>query len=143
MAMRCVAFASFCFCVVAPFAVSTMPAQAGGAYYGARHYAGGVYGSPNGDYVWYSSSCCYRKIVRHERSVRYERVYGGGGYYGAGYYGGGYYDEPYYAPSRYYGRAYGYGYDRGPRRYVDYGRGYYSGSRGVCYRAGAYVTVCN
>ncbi|HET7598236.1 MAG TPA: hypothetical protein VFK15_14990 [Burkholderiales bacterium] len=112
-----------------------MPAQAGGGYYGARYYAGGVYGSPAGDYVWYSSSCCYRKIVRHERSVRYERVHAGGAYYG----GAGYYDPPpYYAPSRYYDRPYRYGY------YVDYGRSYYGSPRGVCYTAGAYgITICN
>ena len=30
--------------------------------------AGGYYGQ---DRVWHSESCCYRKIVRHERSVRY------------------------------------------------------------------------
>ena len=35
--------------------------------------------------VWYSSHCCFRKIVRHERSVFFERLYQP--YYHHGYYG--------------------------------------------------------
>lgn len=131
--MRRVAFALLCSCVLVSIPLLSIPAQAGG------YYAGGGY---SGDTVWYSSSCCYRKIVRHERSVRYEPVYGENGYYGSGYYGRPY---PYYAPRRYYGRPYRYGYyDLGPRRYVNYGPGYYSGPRGICYTAGPYGgTVCN
>jgi hypothetical protein len=143
MVMRRVVFALFCFCVLAAFAIPSIPAQAGGYYSGGGYYGSGYYGQPSyGDQVWYSSSCCYRKIVRHERSVRYEPVFGGNGYYGSGYYGRPY---PYYAPRHYYGRPYRYGYyDLGPRRYVNYGPGYYSGPRGICYTAGPYGgTVCN
>jgi len=28
-------------------------------------------GEYGGRYVWYSSDCCYQKVVRHERDVRY------------------------------------------------------------------------
>jgi hypothetical protein len=55
--------------------------------YGRSYYAPRRYGQ-----VWYSSSCCYRRVERHERSVYYVPAYGGG-YYRDGYYGyrGGYY----------------------------------------------------
>jgi hypothetical protein len=64
-------------------------AQAGD-YYGGSSYAPRHYGQ-----VWYSSSCCYRRVVRHERSVYYVPAYGGG-YYSDRHYGyrGGYYGPP-------------------------------------------------
>lgn len=30
-----------------------------------------VAGEYGGRYVWYSADCCYQKVVRHERDVRY------------------------------------------------------------------------
>lgn len=36
-----------------------------------------------GRYVWYSGSCCYQKIVRHERDVRYVPLGGHAAPYGA------------------------------------------------------------
>lgn len=72
-----------------------------GDYYGGGYYGGGYRSS--GENVWYSSSCCYRKVVRHERTVHYVRndgYYGGG--YRDGYYGGSAYRSSYYvAPRRY------------------------------------------
>jgi hypothetical protein len=47
-------------------------------YYGPRH---GYYGRGP---VWYSSSCCYRRVVRYERSVHYAPVYSDRGYYDDG-----------------------------------------------------------
>ncbi len=61
--MRAVAFTAFCaflFALVMPAA----PARAGG-------YGIGVHGP---GYVWYSSSCCYRRVVRHQREVFYVRA---------------------------------------------------------------------
>jgi hypothetical protein len=94
--------------------------------------------------VSYSTDCCYRKIIRHWRSVRYERVYEpprrryyprryGETYYGPNYrYSDDYYpprryvDETHYAPRRsvsetYYEprRSVSESYYR-PRRYADY-----------------------
>ena len=40
--------------------------------------------------VWYSSDCCYKKVVRHERSVHYRRI-DNDGYYDRP----SYYDQPY------------------------------------------------
>jgi len=54
--MRAIAFAAFCLCSLS---LGLGPAQAGG-------YGGGA--------VWYSSSCCYQKIVRHRRDVFYARA---------------------------------------------------------------------
>jgi hypothetical protein len=53
--MRRVAFVMLCSCVLA-FGLLGGPAKAGGY---------------ETNYVWYSSSCCYQKVVRHQRSVRY------------------------------------------------------------------------
>jgi len=61
--MRIIAFAGFCACLFA-FALPAAPAQAGG-------YGIGVHGP---GHVWYSSSCCYRRVVRHEREVFYVRA---------------------------------------------------------------------
>ena len=71
--MRRIASAVLCSCVLVSFGSLASPAKAGG-YYG-------------NDQVWYSASCCYGKVVRHTRSVRYVPA-GGYGYgydYGYGY----------------------------------------------------------
>ena len=60
--MRAVAFAGSCACLLA-FGLPAAPAQAGG--YGVDVQGPG--------YVWYRSSCCYRRVVRHERRVFYVR----------------------------------------------------------------------
>lgn len=78
--------------------------------------------------VSHSSSCCYRKVVRIVRTVRYVRVDDG---YRHGYYAprhrSSYYGTPY--RSTYYGEPYrsAYDYDR-PYRYD--GGGYYGGYYG-------------
>ena len=56
--MRGIAFVALCSCVLVLGGLSG-PVKAGD------------YGS---DHVWYSSGCCYQKIVRHERDVRYLRA---------------------------------------------------------------------
>lgn len=116
--MRRVAFAVLCSFLFASVVIFASPATAGGyyggGYYGDGYYGGGYYGGGyhGGGYyghyphVWYSSRCCYRKIIRHERIVHFERLY-------RPYYHG-YYGEPhvgYYAPHRYVDYGYGpYGY---------------------------------
>jgi len=118
--MRQFAFAVLCSCLLLSLGLFSAPAQAG------DYYGGGYYGHRGN--VWYSSSCCYRKVVRHERSVRYVRTYDEGSYYRSGYdrpYRHGYYDRP-YRSRYYYGES---------RRY--YGGGYYTGDAGYgdgCYR---------
>ena len=85
-----------------------------GAYYGHRYYRGGYYGHRyySGGYyhrnrhVWYTSHCCYRKVVRHSRSVHYEPVYRGYSYYRRPYYRSYYYGRPYSYRYGYYGRSY-------------------------------------
>lgn len=109
--MRRIAFAVLCSCVLVSISF-VAPAKAGDyredSYYRNRH-------SGN---VWYSSDCCYKKIVRHERSVRYvpvdeERRYERHGYYDRPYRSSSYYDttrsysEGSYAPRRY-DSSYGY-----------------------------------
>lgn len=73
--------------------------------------------------VYYSSSCCYKKVVRHETTSRYVRVDED-----RSYYRGGYYDRP-YRSSSYYDRPRRYVDDNyyAPRRYVGYDNGGYSG----------------
>jgi hypothetical protein len=100
---------------LACLAVFSAPAKAGDYYDGYRR----------GD-VWYTSSCCYRKVVRHVRIVRYVRVepYDRYGYYARphdlgsrpyiGYPHVGYYDRPWR-------RIYRYGYYRA--RYAGYADG--------------------
>ncbi len=56
-------FAALCLCAFA-LTLPAAPAQAGG-------YGIGVHGP---GYVWYSSSCCYRRVVRHQRDVFYVRA---------------------------------------------------------------------
>lgn len=118
--MRRIAFAVLCSCVLVSISFVTSPAKAGDynedGYYRHRH-------SGN---VWYSSSCCYKKIVRHERSVRYvpvdeERRYERHGYYDRPYRSSSYYD----APRRYVDDSYA------PRRYDSYSG--YSSYADSCY----------
>ncbi|MGC1465145.1 MAG: hypothetical protein WA792_05380 [Pseudolabrys sp.] len=104
-------------CLLAAAGTWSDSAKAGEyGYYGDgyhRHYSGNV---------WYSSNCCYRRVVRH--SAHYEHLYGDGyyprhgyydspyrsSYYGPSYRSGGYYGRPYYGDSyRPRGYAYGYG----------------------------------
>src|SRR5262245_17081400 len=68
---------------------------AAGEYFYGNGGGYGGYGSYGGGNVWYSSSCCYRKVVKHVRRVAYVRSFGDGYYaprYRSSYYdGGGYY----------------------------------------------------
>lgn len=110
------ALAVLCTCVLFALGAFAGPAQAGGY----RYYDDGYYPRRHHGDVWYSSKCCYKKIIRHVRSVRYVRIdpYRRHGHYGPyrpwreGYYG---------QPSGYYGRPASYTevyVDGPPRRYV-------------------------
>ncbi len=144
--MRGIAFALLCALGLGSLALASSPAQAGNyGYYGdgyyLRHHYSHVGYRPYYRHrhrhtrVWYTSSCCYRKVVRHTRSVHYQRLYEGEGYpdYGRSYHRS-YYSRPNY--TGYYGRRYRYSgyygypyhrpyysdYVRRPYRYYD--RGY-------------------
>ena len=98
--MRRIVFAVLSACVLVALGVLASPAKAG------DYYEGGYQRHRHADNVWYSSKCCYRKVVRHERSVRYvredyDRPYHRNGYYDRPRYRSSYYDRPYYR-SRYY-----------------------------------------
>jgi hypothetical protein len=121
-------------CVLTPFGIAAGPANAG------EYYDDGYYRKADND--WYTSHCCYRKIVRHERSVHYQRVDDEAPYYRHSYYVRPYYERSYYnrpyrsyyeRPYRsYYDRSYRSGdYDQRPRQYVDYS---YSSSNDTGYR---------
>lgn len=97
--MRRVLLGVLCCCALASFAVLNGPAKAGD-YDGHR--------SSSASRVWYTSSCCYRKIVRHVTRVRYVRVRPHRYYYGD-------YGRRYRTTS--YERPYGY-YRTWPRRRV-------------------------
>ena len=110
-------------CVLISLAILTGPAKAGDyyddGYYRQRHSSS-----------WSSSDCCYKKIVRHERSVHYRRLN----------------DESYYDRPRYDERPYrrSYTYDT-PRRYYDnrhydnrYSRSSYYGSNYSSYADSCY-----
>ncbi len=90
-----------------------------GYYRRHRHY------SSRNRSVWYTSNCCYRQVVRHSRSVRYERTYRDYSYYRRPYRHA-YYSDYYTRPYRYYS-------DRRP-----YYRSAYSGYYGWRYRARPY-----
>ena len=140
--MHRIALAVLGFCVlVLASSLTSNPAAAGEYYRGHAGYSRGN--------VWYSSSCCYRKVVKHVRKVRYVRVDDGyrQGYYAPprnqSYYGGGpyrstVYSEP-YRGAYYTGRPYRYdggGYDGGASGYrVGYGGSYggYAGGYGSSY----------
>jgi hypothetical protein len=67
--MRRFSFILLSACLLGSLAIASLPAKAGDYYedgYGYRHR--------HSSNVWYSSNCCYRKVVRHERRVRYVRV---------------------------------------------------------------------
>lgn len=106
-------------CAFVPFGMLVDPANAG------EYYDGGYYRRHDTDNDWYSSHCCYRKIVHHERSVHYERVENEARYYRHSYYDRPYYERPYYERSyfdrSYYERPYrsSYYYEK-PTRYLDY-----------------------
>lgn len=127
------AFAVLSSCVLLALATLSAPAQAGD-YYGDGYYRGGYYRTGGGYYdgghrgyyaprysgrsVWYTSNCCYRKVVRH--SAHYERIYREG-YYDRPYRSG-YYDRPY--RDGYYGRPYRSSYYEQPYRQTYYDRPY-------------------
>jgi hypothetical protein len=102
------------------------------------YYEDGYYGRRHADNVWYSSNCCYRKTVRHERSVRYVRNdyddyerrgdYDRPSYYGRSYRSSYYYDTPRrYDDYSYRSRRYDdYSYSYTPRRYASYDYSAYS-----------------
>lgn len=111
--------AVLCLSVLAFLGVA-VPAKAGDYY--DNGYRSSGYGN-----VYYSSSCCYKKVVRHQTTSRYVRVdedrsyYRGGGYYDQSYRSSSYYDQPRrYVDDNYYA----------PRRYVGYDNGGYSGYSG-------------
>lgn len=110
------ASAVLCTCVLLIFGAYVESAHAGGYRdygdgYAPRYRGGGegYYPRYNRGNVWYSSKCCYKKIVRHVREVRYVRTepYRRYGYEGS------------YRPWR---EGYSGGYDRRPWRRGYYGR---------------------
>ena len=143
--MRRIAPALLTAFLLAAFSLLTSPAKAGDYehYDGGGYYSDGSYGdsyySDVGYYghrfnddgysyrhrhygnTWTTSSCCYRKVVRHtawyERTYR-QAYYDGDGYYRHRHYGD--YDRPYY--HRHYGDYYRPYYHR---YYGDYYRRYY------------------
>jgi hypothetical protein len=113
---------------------AVVPAKAGdyysngygnGGYYNGYRNGGYYNGYRNGGYgnVYYSSRCCYQKVIRHETTSHFVRLDEGGSYYG----GNGYYGRP-YRSSYYYDRP----------RYIGYGNGGYSGYSGYS----AYAQSC-
>jgi hypothetical protein len=126
--MRRIVFAILCGCVLVSLGVLTSPVKAG------DYYEDGYSRHRHSSNVWYSDNCCYRKIVRHERSVRYEReddepVYERRGYYDRPYRSSRYYD----APRRYVNDSYV------ARRYVNDGDYGYSGYAGYA----SYADTCS
>jgi hypothetical protein len=142
--MRRIAFALLSVFLLASFGFPISPAKAGDYDYSGDGYSGGgYYGHRYSDVgyrhryyddgyyrrhrsVWYTSSCCYRKVVRHTRSVRYERLYDDHSYYRRPYYRSYYYGRPYRYDSGYYHRPYYHRYDSGYYGYS--GRPYYRAS---------------
>jgi hypothetical protein len=107
--------------VAGSLAALGVPASAG-SYYRDRYVGHAYHGSHSN--VWYTSSCCYRKIVRHVRSVRYVRIHRHRAYYRRGYrryYGDGYYVRPYRTHYHY------------RRPYVVRNVGYYDSVSQACY----------
>jgi hypothetical protein len=119
--MRRLASAFLSACLLIGLSLLARPAQAGDYYYGEGYYPHGYYGDyyrPHRHHhasVWYSSSCCYRKVVRHVTTVHYERVDEGYPYYRHPYYRG-YHEHPYYRHPYYEGYNY--------RPYRHYSLGY-------------------
>ena len=107
-----IAYVILCSCLLVFTVLLAGPARAGdyrdGYYrdgYNSGRYYRSRYHRARHPRVWYSSNCCYRKIVRHVRSVRYVRVRPRHRYYGR------YYNRPRYRVSYY---------DVPPRRYDGY-----------------------
>ena len=133
-----IAFALALSIFLLPLGAMNTPAKAGD-YYGNGD---GYYRRHSGD-VWYSSNCCYRKVVRH--SAHYERTYGDDyygrrSYYSEPSYRSTYYDRPYRSSysdsyysrpyrSSYYSDGYRSSYYGNGYRSSYYGRPYYSSSR--------------
>lgn len=107
------AFAILFSCVLLALGSFVSPVSAGGGFdgYNERYrdgyyprYRDGYYPRRRPGRVWYSSDCCYKKIVRHERTSRYVRIHRQHRY--------GYYAPPYrpyrtyrpYRPYSYYSR---------------------------------------
>ena len=107
--MRRILLGMLCTCMFAFFSIVPGPAKAGDYYYGYHH-------PRSASRVWYTSSCCYRRIVRHvtTSSVRYVRI--------RPYRYSNWRRYRYYRPWRYYHyRTYDYGHRYWPRRtYRDY-----------------------
>jgi hypothetical protein len=156
--MRRIAFAFLCSCLLIPLGLVATPARAGDYYSGGGYYGDGYYRTrhyddyyrPRRHYggTWYTSKCCYRRVVRH--SAYYERTYRSS-YYDDGYYRrsyrSGYYERPYYR-HRYYSDYY----ERPYRSYRYYDTGYstydncYGGRVRVADGRGGWVwgrRVCN
>lgn len=105
--MRRVESVALSTCVLVSLAILTSPAKAG-------DYYGDGYSRPRHSNAWYSSDCCYKKIVRHERSVHYRRVD----------------EDRYHDRSSYQDRSYRRSYTyESPRRYVNDGYSRYGYSR--------------
>ena len=110
---------------VVPFISLIDPVKAGDYYdegYQSSRYDSATGGYSNGGFsgrtVRYSRDCCFEKVVRHEKSVRYVRTYGGVDRSSS-------YDRPYYRYGNSGGNDGGYssGYNGG-----DYRRPYYRSS---------------
>jgi hypothetical protein len=70
-----IAFVILCSSLIVFAGLVASPANAGGRHHG--YYVDVVYPPNRPSRVWYSSNCCYMKIVRHvrgERQVRYVKV---------------------------------------------------------------------
>ena len=69
------ALSVLCSCVLMVLAAAINPAHAGDRYYGGGgvYYGDGYYHRSRGN-AWYSSDCCYRRVVRHVTQVRYVHV---------------------------------------------------------------------
>ena len=128
---------SFATGILGLFALSISPILASNSAAAGDYYGGGYRSSGN---VWYSSSCCYRKVVKHVRKVSYVRADNGyrDGYY-APRYRNSYYDRPYRStvyrePNRgnhYYGPSYRYS-----------GSDYYGGGDGYRVYRSSYNDHC-
>ncbi len=114
-----IAYVILCSCLLAFAGLFAGPANAGD-YYGG--YSRDSYARPYRAHgVRYSSSCCYRKIVRHVRVVRYVRVRPVRVHHYRPYRDEGYYERPRYRVSYYDQPRSRVNYYDQPRRYVDEG----------------------
>jgi hypothetical protein len=120
------------------------PAQAGDyygdGYYRSGYHGGGYYGPRYRSNVWYSSSCCYKKVVRHVRQVHYHRIYREG-YYDRPYRYG-YYDPPYRYRYGTYDRPYRHGYYERPYRPAYYDGPRYYDNGYDAYNSASYTDSC-